>query len=330
MSKSAVDELYDVIGGMDEHQGVDLWLDTGLPQLNKIISGSYGHGFPFGRIIEIFGPSQSGKTLLAQMAMIQAQKAGGIAMFNDHERRFVVDFSKRLGLKTDKPFWIYKKPKTWEESNTIALKAAELIRQREIIPKTAPICIVFDSVASMIPKSVFEKGLDEYNMNDTTALARVTSTTLKSVSHFVEELGVTAIYLNQIRTKPGVMYGDPTTTPGGSAMEFYASTRLSIGRKKIKQGDEIVGQEVTAKTVKNSFTRPFQAATWRLNFMEDGCAQIDYIGAMIDCATDNGLLNKSGAYIEWVDGKKYFRKVLVEKLEKDDAEAAVLRALFKD
>ena len=330
MSKSAVDELIDAIGGIDTVQGVERWLDTGLPQLNKIISGRHDAGFPFGRIIEIYGPSQSGKTLLAQMAMIGAQKAGGIAMFNDHERRFNVDFSKRLGLRTDAPFWLYKKPETWEKSNTLALKAAEMIRQKEIIPKEAPIVIVFDSVASMIPKSVFEKGIDEYNMNDTTALARVTSTTLKAVSHFVEQLGVTAIYLNQIRTKPGVLYGDPTTTPGGQAMEFYASTRLAIGRKKIKQGDEIVGQEISAKTTKNSFTRPFLEANWRLNFLEDGCAHIDYIGSMIDYACERGFLNKSGTHIEWIDGKKYFRKALVERLEKDADEAAALRALFKD
>lgn len=325
--------LMGAIGGNDEEQAVSHFLDTGFPPLNKIISGRYDGGAPYGRIVEMFGPSSSGKTAIATMLMIAAQKAGGVALFMDHEGSFDVGMAKRMGLNDEFPYWIYKRPQTWEASNTTAMKACEAIRSSKAIPESAPIIVVFDSVAAMIPKSVFEKGIDEYTMNDTTALARVTSTTLKAVNQFTGNLNATMLYLNQIRTKPGVVYGDPTGTPGGAALEFYATTRLALGRTKlmeVEDGKKVMsGQQIKIKTVKNKLTRPFQEVPLAMFFDEVGGAQFDFIGGMLDALCDSGTLVKSGAWIEWTDGKKYQRSVLLKKLNEEDGYNA-LRAMFSD
>lgn len=322
--------LTGAIGGNDEEQQVTSWLDLDYPPLNEILSGDPDKGLPQGRIVEIFGPSSSGKTLLATLAMLSAQKAGGVAMFNDHENTFQMPFAQRLGLSDKFPQWVYRRPRTWEESNTNALKACEAIRKSNAIDKSAPIVVVFDSVAAMIPKSVFEKGIEEYTMNDTTALARVTSTTLKAVNQYVGDFNATFIYLNQIRTKPGVVYGDPTTTPGGAAMEFYASIRLSLGKKMEKNTDkEVTGQLIGITTKKNKLTRPFQEVDLRLSFTDDGMSQFDFIGGMLDALVEKGKLVSSGGRITWLDGKSYFKKQLVATLSADPATYPALKALYK-
>lgn len=312
-------DLLGVIGANSERQEVGNWLDTGYPPLNKIMGGSLDAGFPFGRIIEMFGPSSAGKTAIATMMMIEAQRQGGVAIFIDFERSFDMRIATSMGLSDQHPFWIYKKADTWEQGNTVAMQAAELIRKSGAIEDDAPIIVVFDSIASAIPKSVFDKGIGEYTMNDTTALARVTSTTLKAVNQAVERFNMTALYLNQIRTKPGVMFGDPTTTPGGQATEFYASVRLSLSRKKIMKevnGKKMmVGQLIKAKTVKNKITRPFQEAEWSFVFDEDGTGHFDLIGSTVDYLCGEGVLVKSGAFITWTNGKKYNRNKLVKMIE---------------
>lgn len=321
------------IGENDEEQAVSHFLDTGFPPLNKRISGKYKGGIPYGRIVEMFGPSSSGKTAIATLLMIAAQKAGGVAMFMDHENSFDVGMAKAMGLNDQFPFWIYKRPETWEKSNTTAMKAAEAIRKSKAIPDSAPIICVFDSVAAMIPQSVFEKGIDEYTMNDTTALARVTSTTLKSVNNFTSSLNATMLYLNQIRTKPGVAYGDPTTTPGGGAMEFYATTRLSLGRTKLMETEggekKMVGQNISIKTVKNKLTRPFQSITLPLMFHENGMAYFDFIGGMIEELIGLGLIERNGSRVTW-EGKSLYKSQVVELLSKDPDGYAKLVAMFVD
>ncbi|MFP1004261.1 hypothetical protein [Acinetobacter baumannii] len=149
------DDLEKLIGDNEETQTVTNWLDTGDPELNFAISGRYDGGIPYGRIVEMYGPPSSGKTAEATDLMIRAQEAGGIAMFFDWERSFDINLAKNLGLKTERPFWIYKKPETWEEGNVLAMRAVELIRNSATIPDDAPIICVFDSVASAIPQSVY-------------------------------------------------------------------------------------------------------------------------------------------------------------------------------
>lgn len=326
---STFDSLMSVLGGSNDdfNDSASGFLDTGFKPLNKALSGKFDGGIPRGRIIEMFGPSSSGKTAMSTQLMIETQRQGGIAIFLDHERTFDPFLAKRMGLNVEAPYFIYKKPKTWEESNTMAMKAAEVIRKNKLIPKEAPILVVFDSVAAMIPQSVFAKGIDEYNMNDTTALARVTSTTLKAVNQVVEELNMTALYLNQIRTKPGVMFGDPTTTPGGGAMEFFATIRISLSRKQNKKDGKLLGQTVTAKIVKNKLTMPFQEAKWYFEFDETGFATFDVVGSSLLYLIDNGLIEKSGNYIVW-DGKKYYATKLTEHIKSTEGEYEKLMALF--
>lgn len=310
--------LEKAIGSNSEDQQVANFIDTGFPPLNDIVSGSVTGGVPHGRLLEMFGPSSSGKTALATQMMIAAQRAGGVAGFMDHERSFDVDMAKNMGLNDQFPLWIYKRPKTWEESNLLMARAAKTIRDSKVIAPEAPIFFVFDCIAAALPKSMAEKEMDEYNMNDTTALARVTSTTLKSIAQYADEHNFTVLYLNQIRTKPGVMYGDPTTTPGGGAMEFYATTRISLGRKKLmedRNGEKVfVGQEITLKTTKNKLTRPFQEVTLRMMFDENGHGYFDFVGSLIDWLIKKGKLESSGPRVTWIDGKSYFRKALIEHI----------------
>lgn len=316
-------ELMSAVGANSEETEPNLWLDTGYLPLNKVLSGDATRGLPGGRIIEIAGPPASGKTLLATMAMIAAQRAGGIAIFIDWEVAFNATFARQLGLNTDFPHFVYKRAETWEEGNTVAMRTAEVLREKKLIPETAPIVVVFDSVAAAIPKSVLydakgnRKPIDEYTMNDTTALARVTSTTLKSINQLVGAFNVTAIYLNQIRTKPGVVYGDPVTTPGGGAMEFYASTRLFTGRKKIMEtvaGEkEFKGSLIGMETKKNKLTRPFQNIELRLMYDDDGRAVFDYTTGYLEELISMGKLEEKSGRVTW-EGKTYFKSVLAKKI----------------
>jgi protein RecA len=316
--------LLGAVGENDEGAEPTGYLDMGFAPLNKIISGSYTRGPAHGRIMEIYGPSASGKTLLATAAAAAAQRAGGIGGLIDWERTFSSEFARRIGLNTEFPKFVYKRSETWEEGNTHALKVAETLRVKELIPKNAPIVMVLDSIAAAIPKSMLydnngnRRGIDEYTMNDTTALARVSSTTLKAVNQLAADLNVIMIYLNQIRTKPGVMYGDPTTTPGGSAMEFYATTRIATGRKREmdKKTGEMLAAEIGITTKKNKLTRPFQSVSLRLSYAEDGLASFDYASGMVDHMVEVGVLQKDGKMVVF-EGKKMYASVLADLVNKD-------------
>ena len=328
--------LSKAIGANEAEQEVKNFLDTGFQPLNEIMSGRRDGGVPAGRITEIFGPSSSGKTALATKLMIEAQRQGGVAMFFDHERSFDAGMAERLGLSLEPGLWVYKMPQTWEESNTLMLQAAQAIRTAKIIPVEAPIVAVTDSVAACIPKSQLmdskgkERGIDEMTMNDTTALARVTSTTLKVVKARANDFGLTAVYLNQIRTKPGVVYGDPTTTPGGVAMEFYADVRLALGKRRImeeRDGEKVMtGLDIGVKVVKSKLTRPFQETDLRLMFKEDGTPYFDVAGTLVEMLIAAKKLPASG-WIEW-QGKKYQgRRALAEKIN-TDGDPTDLKALY--
>lgn len=317
------DALLKAIGANATAQAVTNFIDTGYAPLNRIMSGRHDGGLPFGRMVEMFGDSSTGKTALATQWMIQAQRMGGVAAFIDWERSFSVDLAESLGLNTEFPFWIYKEPTTWEEGNMIAAKACQAIRASKEIAPDAPILVVFDSIAAALPKSMADKQLDEYTMNDTTALARVTSTTLKSMANHAREFNATFLYLNQIRLKPGVVYGDPTTTPGGKAMEFFSTVRLSLGRSRIvEQVDgekEFVGQNISIKCVKSKLTKPFQHTALRMSFDDAGVACFDTTTSLLELLLEEGKLKASGPRVQWIDGKSYFKKALVEKIKSEGA-----------
>lgn len=233
--------LKKVTGGNDTLQGIDLWLDTGLPALNRAISGSYQGGIPGSRITEIFGPSSSGKTLIATKAMISAQQAGGIACFMDHERSFESKLAERMGLSLDEDLnWVYKAPDTFEQSIDLMKEIVNTVRGEELIDPKAPIVFVFDSLASMIPQSRFDKAAGENNMNDNTALARATSAHFPAIAQICYRHNVTAIFLNQARTKIGVMYGDPTCVHGRTKVPFVDGTFATMKEVVEQQIDKEV------------------------------------------------------------------------------------------
>ena len=334
------DALDGIIGKSSDHLGIQGYLDTGIPELNHALSGQYDGGIASGRCIEIFGPASCGKTFLATMIMRAAQEAGGIAFFADHERSFEPVLAKSLGLNVDdNSKFRHLKPKTFEESLEKAVFAAEHIRNNKLIPDEAPLVWVFDSVASMIPRSKLydangkRKELGTHNMNDSTALARATSQNYPTLAQWAEDYNMTVLLLNQIRTKPGVMYGDPTTTPGGQAAEFYASIRLSIGKSEITNGKkgkdkEVLGFSVTAKTIKNKVARPFMSASWQVRFAEAGKGvNVDEIATNLDFMVRKGIIKKEGTRVVW-EGKKMFQSVLEKELKSDPEGAKKLRDLL--
>ncbi|GAL23035.1 RecA protein [Vibrio maritimus] len=173
---AAIDEIF---GGEPETRGVNVWLDTGYPPLNEALSGDPFKGLPCGRIVQMYGDSSSGKTLISTEAMSAAQRQGGLALFMDHERSFMKHLAEENGLDTRKGYFSLQFPDTFEESITKAIKWSHYIRDNEIISPDAPLIVVYDSLASMVPRQKLDKDADELKMNDSLALAKCCS----SVSH---------------------------------------------------------------------------------------------------------------------------------------------------
>ena len=328
-----ISQLEKEVGANAGNQQVTQFIDTGFPPLNKIMSGRYDGGLPFGRMVEMFGESSTGKTALATQWMVQAQKMGGVAGFIDWERSFDVSLAESFGLSTERPYWLYAKPKTWEEGNVFAAKVCKIIRESKAIDKDAPILFVFDSIAAALPQSQADKEIDEYTMNDTTALARVTSTTLKAMAQHCENFNATFLYLNQMRLKPGVVYGDPRTTPGGRAMEYYSTARLALGRQKIMEQQDgektFVGQNISIQCVKSKMTKPFQETSLRMTFDEGGVAHFDTVLSLLEFLIEHKLVTYSKPRVTWTDGKQYFTKVLAEKIRTEGAWADLVAMLPK-
>lgn len=328
------DDLLSAIGDNDKVQGVQHWCDTGYPPLNKAISGHYDRGMPVGRMVEMFGPPSSGKTAIATSVMASAQRAGGIGAFFDHERSFDASLGADLGLDLTPGKWIFKTPDTFEQSVDMAVMLGKIVREKGVIPADAPIVCVFDSLASMVPQSKLidkngnQKGAEDNTMHDSMALAKATSTSFPVLQLQAEKLGMLMLFLNQMREKPGVAFGDPTTTPGGKAPEFYASVRIQLGRKMIKVGRDVIGQTVTARCTKNKVSAPFKEAEWDFKFLEDGSGYFDVIGGTIDHLKGLGALEVAGAYIVW-DGKKYHKATLIDKIINDGLEDQLMALLPK-
>lgn len=325
------------IGANDDESTVKMFLDSGYPELNYALSSKWDGGFAVGRITEISGPASSGKTAIATAAMASAQKAGGIAGFSDHERSFSFGLAEKLGLDTKPGNFIFKKPRTFEDSITICVTAAKIVREKRLIKKDAPICWVFDSLASMVPQSALydaktgkDKAAEDRNMNDNTALARATSAHFPAFAQAIEEYDICAIFLNQIRMKLGVMFGDPRTTPGGEAPKYYASTRVMLGAQQIKVSNEIVGQEVNGAMIKNKVTRPFQKATWRFMFQDDGTGRFDVERSTVEFLAKIEALKpgtKNGFVI--FDGKQIGKESLARDIQKRNAMKELIALLPK-
>lgn len=329
--------LVGVIGDNDEEATVSHYLDTGFPPLNHASGARWDAGLPVGRIVEIAGPPSSGKTAIATAAMAAAQDAGGIAGFMDHERSFSISLAPRLGLDVTPGRFVYKKPKTFEESVAIFKLAVQTIREKKLIPKTAPICWVFDSLAAMVPHSVLfdsknkERSAEDRNMNDNTALARATSAHFPAIAMIAEEYNVCVIFLNQLRTKIGVMFGDPRKTTGGDSAAYYFSQRIWLSASQIKKGTDVVGVEVKGKFVKNKVARPFVEASWFFMFEPDGTGRFDREKSLIEFLNNNGHLpsGSKGGTVMW-NGKQYPKDTLAKAIRDSGKFEELVKLLPKE
>ncbi|MEF9961405.1 MAG: recombinase RecA [Erysipelotrichaceae bacterium] len=243
-------------------------------------------GYPKGRIIEIYGPESSGKTTLALHAIAEVQKRGGRAAFIDAENAIDPNYAKNLGVNIEE--LILSQPDSGEQ----ALEITELL-----IKSNAVDLVVIDSVAALVPQAELDGEMSDAHVG---LQARLMSKAMRKLSGVMNRSECTAIFINQLREKVGVMYGSPETTPGGRALKFYASVRLDIRRSEaIKNGTDIVGNKVNVKVVKNKVAPPFKVAPIEIMYGEG----ISFYGEVIDLAVDYDIVNKSGAWFSYKGDK---------------------------
>lgn len=284
--------------------------DEQVENVEVIPTGSIGlnvalgvGGYPRGRVIEIYGPESSGKTTLAIHAIAEAQKQGGIAAFIDAEHAFDRFYAQRLGVDVDN-LWI-SQPDNGEQ----ALQIAD-----QLISSSAIDILVIDSVAALTPKKEIEGGMGD---NVVGLQARLMSQALRKLTSTIAKTNTTCIFINQLREKIGVTFGSPETTTGGNALKFYSSVRLDIRRvTSIKDGDEVVGNQVRVKVVKNKVAPPFRKAEFEITFGNG----ISKVGEIVDLGVDYGILQKSGSWYSYDNAKLGQGRDAVKKLLADNPE----------
>lgn len=287
--------------------------DENRPPIQTISSGNTAidialgiGGFPRGRIVEVYGPESSGKTTVALHAIAQAQKAGGIAAFIDAEHALDPDYARKLGVDTDA--LLVSQPDTGEQ----ALEIADMLVRSGAID-----IIVIDSVAALTPKAEIEGEMGDSHVG---LQARLMSQALRKMTGALYNSGTTAIFINQLREKIGVMFGSPETTTGGKALKFYASVRCDIRRiQTLKDGQDAIGNRTRLKVVKNKVSPPFKIAEFDIMYGEG----ISRESSVIDLAVDNGIVKKSGSWFTYEgeqlgQGKEKVRLSLKENPELTD------------
>ena len=262
-------------------------------------------GYPKGRIIEIFGPESSGKTTRALHAIAEAQKAGGLAAFIDAEHALDRFYAAKLGVNTDD--LLISQPDNGEQ----ALEIAD-----QLIRSSAIDIIVIDSVAALTPKAEIEGDMGD---NKVGLQARLMSQALRKLTSSISKTNTTCIFINQLREKIGIMFGNPETTTGGNALKFYASVRLDIRRvTTLKDGDTPIGNQVRVKIVKNKVAPPFRKAEFEITFGEG----ISRAGEIVDLGVELGILKKSGSWFSYGETRLGQGRDAVKKLIKDNPELA--------
>ena len=299
--------------------------DENVQQVEVIPTGSIAlnaalgvGGYPKGRIIEIYGPESSGKTTLAIHAIAEAQKAGGIAAFIDAEHAFDRFYASKLGVDVDN-LWI-SQPDNGEQ----ALEIAE-----QLIRSSAIDIIVIDSVAALTPKAEIEGDMGD---NKVGLQARLMSQALRKLTSAISKTNTTCIFINQLREKIGVMFGNPETTTGGNALKIYASVRLDIRRAtQLKDGEEVIGNQTRVKVVKNKVAPPFRKAEFDIMFGEG----ISRAGEIIDLGAELGIIKKSGSWYSYNDtklgqGRDASKQVIQDNPELAEELEGLIFAALKD
>ena len=287
--------------GDEQVEDVDV-IPTGSLALNAALGVG---GYPKGRIIEIYGPESSGKTTLAIHAIAEAQKAGGIAAFIDAEHAFDRFYAKKLGVDVDE--LLISQPDNGEQ----ALEIAD-----QLIRSSAIDIIVIDSVAALTPKAEIEGDMGD---NKVGLQARLMSQALRKLTSTISKTNTTCIFINQLREKIGVMFGNPETTTGGNALKFYASVRLDIRRvTTLKDGDTPIGNQVRVKMVKNMGAPPFRKAEFEITFGEG----ISHVGEIVDLGVELGVIKKSGSWFSYGETRLGQGRDAVKKIIKDNPDLA--------
>jgi recombination protein RecA len=275
-------------------------ISTGSVSLDRALGVG---GVPRGRVIEIYGPEASGKTTLALTILAEAQKAGGVGAFVDAEHALDPDYAKKIGVNVED--LLISQPDSGEQ----ALQIVEtLVNSGEVD------AIVVDSVAALVPQAEISGEMGEFQIG---LQARLMSQALRKLSGIVSKTKTCLIFLNQTRMKIGQAFGNPETTPGGLALKFYASVRIELKRiAQIKKGDEIIGNRIKAKIVKNKVAPPFKTAEFDIYYNEG----ISKLADLINCALELGIIKKSGSWLEYQNkklgqGKEGAKKFLMENPE---------------